>query len=627
MENEVDLRTDQKNHSEEASQVQNEAENSSRKTRDSSLHENQVNTDDKNSAHEKQIEQQVDYTLLSKEELLKVVKGLVHETDFTRSDSIIKEVRSLFKSIKNKEKNAALKAFIAEGGNKADFEYRGDQTDQEFDATLKLIRSKRNTFFKEQDQLKNENLSKKNEILEKLRSLEDGEDTENSFSIFKQLQREWKAIGPVPTTHARTLWANYTALVDLYYDQRSIYFELKELDRKKNLEYKEELCERAEKLLAIESIKEAVKELNELHNEFKHTGPVPREEKDKIWERFKAASDAVYARRDEQMAALLEQFKVNLQEKKKLIGELKEMSSFSSDRIKLWNLKTKEILELQKRWEAIGPVPRAQTKSINKEFWSLFKGFFSAKSGFFKKLDGEREQNLELKRELVKKADFIKDSTDWENVSDELKKLQVAWKEIGPVPEKQREKIFQEFKVACDYFFEKRRAQFGKQDEEQSQNLELKKAICEWLEKQSTEGTGSREALHEQMDKFNAIGFVPRKAMKSIKGRFDKAVEKYIAAIPALAEGEQERLKLEVQLSGLRHDPQGERKIHHKEQAIRTQIHKAENDLAILKNNLEFFGRSKNAEKLKGEFTEKLEVAADHLKDLKKQLKLLKTVS
>ena len=624
----MDLHTDQKNNSEEASQDQNEVENASRKTRDSSLDTNQVLHDmDDNPSSDNLEEGQVDYTHLSKEELLKVVKDLVHDTDFSRSDLIIKEVRPIFKTIRNKEKTAALKAFIADGGAKDDFDYRGDPVDQEFDATLKLIKSKRHTFFKEQDQLKNENLIKKNETLDKLRALEDGEDTENSFSIFKQLQKEWKAIGPVPNAQARTLWANYSALVDLYYDQRNIYFELKELDRKKNLEYKVELCERAEKLLAVESIKEAVKELNELHNEFKHTGPVPREDKDKIWERFKAASDAVYAKRDAHMAVLLEAFKVNLEEKKKLITELKGIASFTSDRIKEWNQKTKEILEFQKKWEAIGPVPRAQTKSINKEFWSAFKGFFSAKSAFFKKLDGEREQNLELKKELVKKADSIKDSTDWENASEELKRLQVAWKEVGPVPEKQREKIFQEFKVACDYFFEKRREQFGKQDEEQSQNLDKKKEICDWLEKQATAQTGSEEDLQAQIEKFNAIGFVPRKAIKSIKTRFDKAVENYVASIPALASADKERLKMEVQLSGLRNTPNGERMIHHKEQAIKTQIHKAESDLAILKNNLEFFGRSKNAEKLKGEFTEKLEVAADHLKDLKKQLKLLKTVS
>ncbi|HEY5691736.1 MAG TPA: DUF349 domain-containing protein, partial [Cyclobacteriaceae bacterium] len=198
MENEMDLRTEQNNNPEEASQEQNEVENSSRKTRDSSLVSDHTLEDVENISSTDDLEEgQVDYNHLSKEELLKVVKDLVSDTNFAKCDLIINEVRPLFKSIRNKEKAIAIKAFIADGGAKDDFEYRGDKVDHEFDATLKLIKSKRNAFFKEQDQLKNENLIKKNAILNKLRSLEDGEGAENSFSIFKDLQREWKTIGPV----------------------------------------------------------------------------------------------------------------------------------------------------------------------------------------------------------------------------------------------------------------------------------------------------------------------------------------------------------------------------------------------------------------------------------------------
>ncbi|MEQ8364881.1 MAG: DUF349 domain-containing protein [Cyclobacteriaceae bacterium] len=626
MENEMDLHTEQKNNSEEVTQESQSDENSSRKGRDSSIKsDNDLDVED-NHVEEQDDDNSVDYSNFSKEQLASAVKELTNETSFSRIDGIIKEIRPLFNAIRNKEKAAALEKFIAEGGVKDDFDYKGDAADHDFDATVKLLRSKKNKYFKEQEEQKSGNLAKKNALLEKLRSLADGEDTENSFAEFKQLQREWKGIGQVPNSHSRTLWANYTALLDLYYDQRSIYFELKELDRKKNLEYKWELCERAEKLAEETSIKIAVKELNDLHEEFKHTGPVPREEKDNVWNRFKAASDAVYAMRDAHMAELYETFKKNLEAKKLLIEELNAFVQFESDRIKEWNSKTKEILALQKKWEAVGPVPRAQMKEINRLFWSTFKSFFGNKSSFFKKLDGEREKNMELKKELVAKANSIKDSTDWENASEELKRLQQQWKDIGPVPEKQREKIYKEFKTACDEFFEKRREQFGKQDEEQAENLKLKKELCDLLEKHTTEKSGTNEVLRETVEKFNGIGFVPRKAIKSIKSRFDKVVAGFIAALPEVGEEEKDRLAMEVQLVGLKNDPQGERKIHHKEQSIKTQIHKAENDIAILRNNMEFFGRSKNAEKLKGEFAEKLEVAASHLSDLKKQLKLLKTV-
>lgn len=625
MKNELELDTEQKNTSEEITQTQLSAEDTSRKGRDSLLNsENNTEEDHDDSSEE---DNHIDYSNCSKEELAKVIKELSGESSFSRIDSVIREIKPLFNEIRNGEKAKALDKFIAEGGVKDDFDYKGDDIDHEFDATVKLLLDKKNKYFKDQEQQKNENLFKKNEILEKLRSLADGEDTENSFSVFKQLQNEWKKIGPVPNTHSRTLWANYSALLDLYYDQRSIYFELKELDRKKNLEYKIELCERAEKLVGEEVIKVAVKELNELHEEFKHIGPVPREEKDNIWNRFKAASDAIYARRDAFMSSLHESFKKNLEEKKKLIEELSAFSDFNSDRIKEWNQKTKDILAIQKRWEAVGPVPRSQTKETNRMFWSTFKAFFNNKNAFFKKLDGDREKNLELKKVLIEKANSIKDSTDWLNASEELKRLQQEWKEIGPVPEKQRDKLYKEFKAACDVFFDKRREQYGKQDKEQEDNLMQKKELCEMLEKHASDKTGDSEMLTEIVGKFNAIGFVPRKAIKSIKSRFDKAVEGFVSSLSGLTDDDRDRLRTEIQLVGLRNDPNSERKIHHKEQAIKTQIHKAENDIAILQNNLEFFGRSRNAEKMKGEFTEKLEAAANHLKELKKQLKLIKTVS
>lgn len=629
MENGLELHTDQKNNSEETSQAPFDTQNSSRKSRDSSLfsEEDLKDKEETDAADEHDEESQVDYSLLSKEELVAAVKALIPVANFNTIEATLREVRPLMEEIQHKERDAALEKFKAGGGEVDDFDFTGDKLDNEFDATVRLLRDRKNKYYAEIEQKKNENLIRKNNILEKLRTLADGEDTTNGFNIFKDLQKEWKSIGPVPNAHARTVWANYSALIDLYYDQCSIYFELKELDRRKNLEYKLELCERAEKLVTLDSIKTAVKELNELHHEFRHTGPIPREDKDIVWARFKAASDAVYAKRDEYMAALHETFKKNLEDKKKLIEEVNVFASFTSDRIKEWNQKTKDILALQKKWDAIGGVARAQSREINKQFWSAFKSFFNSKNAFFKKLDAEREQNLEKKKQLVAQANLLKENTDWDKTSEELKKLQDEWKQVGPVPDKQREKIYAEFKAACDYFFEKRREQFSKQDGEQEGNLVQKKAICDALERHAADKTGTPEVLYELIDKFNNLGFVPRKAIKSIKTRFDKAVDAVVTSMPEIGEEEKQRVEMEIQLRSLKNDPHGDRKIQHREHAIRKQINKAESDIAILQNNLEFFGRSKNAEKFKSEFTEKLEVANGELKALKKQLKLLKTVS
>jgi hypothetical protein len=568
----------------------------------------------------------VDYSNFTKSQFVGLVKELVKETNFKKVDIVLKEIKPLYDEIREKERLSALQKFTAEGNEAADFEYKGDDLDNIFDANLKLIRDRRAQYFRQQEEQKNDNLRKKQELIEKLRVLVDSPDNTNQFEVFKQLQKEWRSIGAIPGTQAKTLWANYHALVDRFYDNQSIYFELKELDRKKNLESKVELCVRAEKLADVEIIKDAIRELNELHQEFKHLGPVPVEEKEAIWQRFKAASDAVYAKRDAYLHNLQHELQQNLELKIRYGEEAQAYATFQSDRIKEWNEKTKEILELQKKWEAVGGLPRAKAKDVNKKFWSAFKSFFNNKNIFFKKLDEEREQNLQIKNELVKQAIELRESQDWEKTSNEMKTLQQKWKDVGPVPEKFREKVFKEFKDACDYFFAQKRGQMGKVEQEQIDNLNLKTAIIEELERTASEGTASVELLRDLQDRYNTVGFVPKKDIATVKSRYHEAVDKFVAAIPNLSEDEKSRVVLETQISDLKKDPMGDRKIYQKEQAIRKKISRAENDIALWKNNLEFFGKSHNADKVRDEFNDKIRTATEHLKELKQQLRLLRTV-
>jgi len=567
-----------------------------------------------------------DYSSFSKAELVAKIKDLAKEEDVRKGESLLKIIKPLYDELRNGERAVALQKFIEAGGIEQDFEYRFDDDDHAFDAISKLIRDRKNLYFKNLEEKKTENLQKKNEILEKLRALIDGEDSAHSFPIFKELQNEWKQVGQVSMAHVKTLWANYNALIDRFYDHRNIYFELKELDRKKNLEAKLEICEKAEQLISKEKIKDAVQELNELHHEFKHVGPVPKEEQEPVWQRFKVASDAVYAKRDAFLVELQGELRKNLEAKLTIETEVEAFASFTTDRIKEWNQKTKEILEVQKRWDAVGGVPRAKTKDLNKKFWKAFKSFFHNKNVFFKKLDEERGNNLKAKQELVARAIELKSSDDWNKTSNELKNLQRTWKEIGPVPEKQRDKIYKEFKEACDHFFQQQRGTLEKADQEQGENLIKKESLIKELEAATAAGTSTMENLQELQAKFNEIGFVPRPAVASIKNQFSVAVSKYIASIKGLSSAQKDQAELKIQLSELKNDPQAERKIYNKEQQLRKQITHAENDLATLRNNLEFFGRSKNAVKLKEEFNGKITEASNHLDDLKKQLKLLKSI-
>jgi hypothetical protein len=583
-----------------------------------------------NGAHAEEIEAEEEHTInyadFTKVDLVARVKELAKEDDVRKAESFLKAIKPYYDELRQQERAEALDKFIKEGGVEDDFEYRLDENDHAYDATAKLIRDRKNLYFKNLEEKKTENLRKKNEILEKLRALIDGEDSAQSFHTFKDLQNEWKHVGQVSMAHVKTLWANYNALIDRFYDHRNIYFELKELDRKKNLEAKIELCVKAEQLINVTVLKDAVRELNELHHEFKHVGPVPKEDQEPVWQRFKAASDAVYAKRDAFLVDLQAELKTNLEAKLKIEEEVEAFAAFNSDRIKEWNQKTQEILAIQKKWDAVGGVPRTKTKDLNKKFWTAFKTFFHNKNVFFKKLDEERTKNLKAKQELVARAIELKSSDDWIKSSNELKNLQRVWKEIGPVPEKQRDKIYKEFKEACDYFFQQQRGSAEKADQEQEENLKKKEAIIEELNQAATQGAGNLESLQELQARFNEIGFVPKQSVASIKNQFSVSVAKYIESISGLNAAEKDQAALEIQLSGLKNDPHAERKLYHKEQSLRKQITQAENDLATLRNNLEFFGRSKNAVKLKEEFNDKIAEASDQLLQLKKQLKLLKSV-
>ncbi len=564
-----------------------------------------------------------DYSNFDKAQLLQALEELVDGSDHQHQDKAIKSLKHAFDEVKAQERKEALDDFVAKGGEEADFDYKYDDPTHKFDSLYKQYKDERTRYFQEAEKQKDKNLEAKNELLERLRHLVDGEESNASIAALKEIQNQWKALGQVPRPFVKSLWANYNALMDRFYDNRSIYFELKELDRKKNLEAKLEVCKRAEKLDAHPSLKDAIKELNDLHEEYKHIGPVPQAEQEALWQRFKAASDKVYAKRKDYLDQMKGELQANADAKRQIGDEAQDYAAFTSDRINDWNKKTQELLALQKRWEAIGGLPRESAREINKHFWGAFKAFFSNKNTFFKSLEEHREANLKLKETLVEKAEALKESNDWVATSNELKKLQEQWKEIGPVPEKQRESVYKKFKTACDAFFNNRRQKNKHVEKEYQQNLEQKEAIIKEMEAMAAAKTGSIEDLEAFQQQYSAIGFVPRDAIKKIQERYNEAVNKLIEALGGGDKDEQKKMKFSVQLNNLKNSPNASKKIYQKESALRKEISNLENDIALWKNNLEFFAASKTAEKLRKEFDEKIEKAQDDIQRLKEQLKMV----
>ena len=565
----------------------------------------------------------VDFSTFSKNRLLEELKDQVKTGDFLKTDSIVTELKSFYDEIFEKEKEEALKSFTAEGGSVDDFQYRRSDEDKEFFKIFSDFKGKRALVLKEVEQSKDKNLFAKTQILDRLRDIVDGEETTDSISTIKKIQEEWKSIGPVPASQNKNVWASFNALMDRFYDNRSIYFELKELDRKKNLEGKLELCAKAEQLQEVEDLQEAIRLLNDLHEEFKYIGPVPREEQEKVWKRFKAASDAVYSRRKDFYEDQKEVFQRNLEIKEGLIKKLEEYKDFKADRIRDWNSKTKEVLDIQKQWEAVGAVPKENGKEINRAFWGLFKSFFHNKNIFFKELDDLRIANKEKAEAIIATAEAQVESTDWQSSSNILIKLQDEWKHLGPTPEKVRNELYHRFKTACDTFFENRRQANKEATQEYEENLALKTAVCEKITMASKGDDLSPENLEELIKEYNAIGFVPRKSIKEIGAKFNQAVEAYIDRMGADGVDLDDFL-FRLDLNKIQADANGTRVLNKKEHGIRKQIADLENNISLWKNNLEFFASSRTADKLKGQFDEKIEKAEMEVEKLKKRLAIIR---
>lgn len=573
-------------------------------------------------SHEQE-DQSTNFSGFTKNQLLEELRNQCKKEDYVQSDVLVNDLKSAYEEIFEKEKEEALQSFIDEGGTADEFEYRKQEEDKQFFNVLQDYRKKRSSVLKELESSKDKNLFAKNQILDSLRELVDGEETTDSITTIKKMQEDWKTIGPVPSNQNKSMWASYNALMDRFYDNRSIYFELKELDRKKNLESKLELCARAEALQAVEDLKEAIKVLNDLHEEFKHIGPVPRDEQEDIWKRFKAASDAVYSRRKDYYEDQKEVFKVNLDAKQRLIEKLEAIQHFKSDKIREWNSKTKEVLEIQKEWESIGAVPKEHGKEINRAFWGLFKSFFHNKNLFFKELDELRLINKEKAEVLIAEAEAEMESTDWQKSSNVLIKLQEQWKQLGPTPEKVRNELYHRFKKACDTFFDNRRQVNKEESEEYEENLALKTEICDKISEESKGDELSPDKLEELIKQYNATGFVPRKNIKSMAAKFNEAVDGYIEKM-GIDGVQSDDFLFRLNLNKLQSDPNSERVLNKKEHGIRKQIADLENNVTLWKNNLEFFASSKTADKLKDQFDEKIGKAEQEVEKLKKRLSILR---
>ena len=470
-----------------------------------------------------------------------------------------------------------------------------------------------------------EKLKRKRSIIKDLRNLlNDNNDDSLVYNSVKKLQDEWKNIGYVDSNKEKSLWSSYSALLDIFYNNRSIYFELKDLDSKKNLEIKNDLCFQAENLLKSSNLKDTILKLNQIHIKFKETGPVPLKDKKKVWDRLKKASDKIYKNKKEFFVDIKKTLEQNLEKKKEILKKISSFDDLKIDNISEWKIKTSELLNLKDKWEKIGGVPKKDSKIINKEFWLIFKTFFNRKSNFFKKIESSYNDNLELKLKLIEKVEILKESNNWKETTNEIQSIQKEWKKVGKVPIKMKDKIYKKFKTSCDYFFERKRLEDKDLINEYNSNYNLKSDICNKIFELSKSDELSSQLLLKLQNQYNKIGPVAKDKLKDINDMFDKSIKSIDKFIKSMNVNDTSMFNFNIELKDILNKPPFKDKLRKKEKSLLNKINKIESEVKNLKVNVDFLKTSENANNLKKDYDKQILEASDKVDLLKNQLHLVK---
>ena len=469
-------------------------------------------------------------------------------------------------------------------------------------------KKERAAFNREQDAQREENLAKKQAIIEQLKALvEEPGDMKDAFPKFREIQNQWREIGPVPQQSFRDINDTYQLYVTKFYDLVDINRELRDLDFKKNLEAKTVFCETAEALAQDEDVVEAFKELQKLHEQWKDLGPVAKEYRDAIWERFRAATSVINKRYQSHFEGLKAQQVENLAAKTALCEQVEAIAAKEVTSSTQWNALSKEIEEIQAKWRTIGFATRKDNQKIYERFRAACDQFFERKRASFTEFKDSMNENLAKKMAIIEEAESLKDSTDWKATSERLIELQKQWKEIGAVPRKKSEQIWKRFRAACDAFFTARDNRPGPGN--LSANLNAKKALIAEIQAYVPDAEKDEQARKDFAERWNAIGFVPFKEKDAVQAAYKEAMEEKFPGFGGRGRRD----------AGRREG--GQRRPVSEVDRLKEQFNQLQQEIQTYENNIGFFGLSKGAEALKAQMQQRIDSAKAKLEELKAQIR------
>jgi len=581
--------------------------------------ENEVHEEE----HDK--EEEIDFDKLTREELVNMLEEIVKEGEVTKIKRKISLIKVAFMKINKEEQRQKFDEFIAQGGVESDFDTTQDILETRFNEAFSIYKQKRKIFLEELEKQKLENLETKKIILEELKALIDSEESlKKTYDDFKDLQDRWKIIGMVPKNEINNLWQNYHFYVEKFFDKVKINKELRDLDLKKNLEAKLELCEKAEELLLETSILKSFKQLQKYHQQWKEIGPTAQDKKDEIWERFKNTTDKINERRREHYEKLQENQNNNYIAKTALSEKAEEILQLEIKTIKEWQAHTESITQLLKVWKTIGPAPRKQNDQIWERFKASLDTYFANKKEFFQNIKEEQLNNYNLKLNICAQAEAIKNSSDWRNTTQELINLQKDWKNIGPVPRKYSDKIWKRFRAACDEFFNNKSEYYANIGQHEADNLKLKEELIIKVESYEfgKDKNGNLGILKEFQREWTEIGHVPLKDKDKVQKKFRNSINVQLDKLK-ISKAEIQTINYKTRIEGLKENPNAGRILQNEKIQLINRRKKIEEEINLWGNNIGFLAASKKASLLKDEFEKKIENAKKEIEVLNEKIKFL----
>lgn len=575
-----------------------------------------------------ELEQRENYFSLSQAELMERLQTINASSDFYSKKLNVREIREAYRNHQRDTFNANLLKFKEDGGDPKEFEAPENPMDEKFNELIKSFNGKVAEENKRKERELQNNLKSKLQLISEVKTIVDGAAGAEALDQIHEIQAKWRAIGLVPASDTEVTWKNFNHHINRYFDGLKFLKELRELDYKRNLELKTALCERAEKLIIEPTIKVAIEGVRSLMEEWKEIGPTSKESNETIWQRFTSAMDNVYARQKEYLDKRKAEFDINLAKKRELVEKMRPFVDFESDRNTEWKEKTTDVEAIMNEWKQVGFAAKADNDAIWEEFKAMREKFYTTRNAHFDKIHSMFVHNQKAKTELCEQAERLKESTNWRDTSNAIKKLQEEWKQIGPVPQKLSDKLWKRFRAACDVFFDNMKLHFEESDKKNAENLSAKEELIKRVEafELLDDNNETIEKLKAFQSEWMGIGHVPMKEKERINTAYKKAIDAHFEKVRSrVGEHNKNTFRARYTAPSQNNHSGGnqQNKLRDDKFKLQDRIKKIQSEIAQQENNLSFFAKSKNADMVLKEVKGRIDAAHNEVRKLKDQIKIL----